>query len=60
MPASDTYFPNIHLLEDVWMTELVHKLDLLEHVIAVGTMLVQFQDHDFVTRLVSDLQVKMA
>ena len=38
------------------MTELVHKLNLLEHVIAVGPVLVQFQDHYFVTCLVSDLK----
>ena len=39
------------------MTELVHKLNLLEHVIAVGPVLVQFQDHHFMTRLVSDLEI---
>ena len=41
------------------MTELVHKLNLLEHVIAVRPVLVQFQDHHFVTCLVSDLKVKV-
>ena len=49
----------LNSLEDVWMTELVHKLNLLEHVIAVGPVLVQFQDHHFVTCLVSDLKIKV-
>ena len=40
------------------MTEFVHQLDLLEHVIPIGPVLVQFQDHHFVTRFMCDLQNK--
>lgn len=38
------------------MIEFVHELNLLEHVVTVGPVLVQLENHDFVTDLVSDLQ----
>ena len=44
-----------YLLEDVWMTEFVHELDLLEHVITVGSVLVQLEHHHPIRGFVSDL-----
>ena len=38
------------------MTEFVHELNLLEHIVAVGPILVQFKDHHLMTRLVCDLK----
>ena len=48
----------INLLENIWMAEFVHQLNLLEHIISIGPVLVQFQDHNFVTRFMCDLQNK--
>jgi len=38
------------------MAEFVHQLNLLEHIIPIGPVLVQFQDHNFVTRFMCDLE----
>ncbi len=38
------------------MAEPVHELDLLEHVVPVGAMLVQLQNHHLPVRLVANLQ----
>ena len=38
------------------MAELVHELDLLEHVVPVGPLLVQLQDHHLARSLVGHLK----
>ena len=40
------------------MTEFVHELNLLEHIVAVRPILVQFKDHHLITCLVCDLKNK--
>ena len=44
------------LLQDVRVVQLVHQLDLLEHVVPVGPLLVHLQDHHLPGVLVDHLK----
>ncbi len=46
------------LPQNVWMAELVHELDFLEHVVAIGPVPVHLEHHHLAIGLVSHLPGK--